>query len=175
MSTKSTIAYGDREETGYSFHLYNECYDDENVYLEINHGHAIEIPMAVWESIRTFPGMSFDLADKSNAEIRKMVEEQVDERIAQIKAARKIKSEKRRKSAIAWANLAGGFLFGNATSSRQQQILNGIREYSRRRKFQRKVRSEARSIVAVQTKGPYLINLNTGETKALGEADNARS
>jgi hypothetical protein len=35
MSTKCTLKHGRDESTGQSFHLYEECFEDGNVYLEL--------------------------------------------------------------------------------------------------------------------------------------------
>ncbi len=166
MSTKSTIAYS--HDPKFDFHLYNECMEDDSVYLEIK-DQTLRIPLVVWEAIRAFPGGSFDLAGKSTADVRKDVEAYVDERIADVKEAKKIKDKKDRQGRLAWINFCGGLPFGMATDSRENQVKSGMKEYLRRRRFQLKVLAAAAKIKSEQTKGPYLINLGTGETKALGE------
>jgi hypothetical protein len=35
MSTKGSIAYENDEATGHTFHLYEECFEDGNIYLEL--------------------------------------------------------------------------------------------------------------------------------------------
>ncbi len=40
MSTKATIKYGD------SFHLYNDCFDDDAIYLELNGKFEIEFSVS---------------------------------------------------------------------------------------------------------------------------------
>ena len=83
MSTKSTIAYGR------NFHLYHEALDEDYVYLELegtkfeasyNRG-MIPIPVHVWEVIRRYPGIDLKYADRTDAEIRRYVEQEVDERL----------------------------------------------------------------------------------------------
>lgn len=166
MSTKSTIAYSDDKK--YGFHLYNECFEDDTVYLEIG-DQTMQIPLAVWEAIRGYSGGNLEMAAKSDAEIRTMVEEFVDDRIARVKEARKVKGKKDREGRIAWISLCGGIPFGPATDSREKQVASGIAEYTRRRSYQKKILAVAGKIKSAQRAGPYLINLKTGETKALGE------
>lgn len=167
MSTKCTIAYGGEK---HDFHLYNECFEDDCVYLEIK-GHAMRIPIIVWETIRSFQGVSFELADKTPAEIRKDVEEFVNERIGKVKEARKIKDKKDRDSKIAWAGFLGGLPFGPATDPRDKQVKSGLKTYMQRRRFQQRVRAAVEKLKGEQTKGPYVIDLKTGETKSLGESE----
>lgn len=35
MSTKGTITYENDEATGHGFHLYEDCFEDGNIYLEL--------------------------------------------------------------------------------------------------------------------------------------------
>lgn len=135
MSTKSTIAYGD------NFHLYNECWEDDCVYLELDGNPKFEvspgsvtvrIPAYIWEVIRTFSGVTLDLAKSSDAEIRMMVEKDVDERIAKWRKAR----SKREK---AWISFGGGLVYGSANASRAKQVRSGCEEMIRRRNQQRAI------------------------------------
>jgi hypothetical protein len=135
MSTKSTIAYGEE------FHLYNECWEDDCVYLELEGNPKYEvspgsvtvrIPAHIWEVIRTFSGIMLDLADKGDADIRAMVEKHVDERIARWRKAR----SKREK---AWVSFGGGLVYGTADAPRAKQIQSGFKEMILRRNQQRDI------------------------------------
>jgi hypothetical protein len=135
MSTKCTIAYSD------DFHLYNECWEDDCVYLklegnpkfEVSPGSVtVRIPAHIWEVIRSFSGVTLDLADKSDADIRTMVEKNVDERIAEWRKAR----SKREK---AWVNICGGLAYGTAAAPRAKQVRSGFKEMIRRRNHQRDI------------------------------------
>src|SRR5262245_10257929 len=83
MSTKSTIAHGR------NFHLYHEALDEDYVYLELEgtkfeasyNRVMIPIPVHVWEVIRRYPGIDLKYADRTDAEIRRYVEQEVDERL----------------------------------------------------------------------------------------------
>jgi hypothetical protein len=135
MSTKSTIAYGK------DFHLYNECWEDDCVYLELRGNPKFEaspgsvtvrIPAHIWEVIRTFSGVGLDLADRNDADVRAMVEKEVDERIA---AWRKARSKREK----AWVSFAGGLVYGPANTPRAKQVQSGFKEMSRRRDLQRSI------------------------------------
>jgi len=143
MSTKCSIAYGE------NFHLYNECFDDDGVYLELRGKPQFEasadsvmmrIPANIWEAIRTFPGVSLEWADKSDAEIRAIVEKDVDERIAEW---RKAKSKRQK----AWVSFAGGMVYGAADTSRDTQIRRGLKEMLRRRDLQRRIKQQAERLI----------------------------
>ena len=80
MSTKSSLAYGD------NFHLYQECFDEENVYLELESVEfeasrdrvTVSIPVAIWEVIRAYGAVDLAYANYSDAEIETIVVEEVD-------------------------------------------------------------------------------------------------
>jgi hypothetical protein len=84
MSTKSSIAYGEH------FHLYHDlALGDRNnhVFLRLTKcpyestfdgSVTVRIPIAVWEFIRRFKAADFDLAEKTNAELRQEAENRVD-------------------------------------------------------------------------------------------------
>lgn len=81
MSTKATIVYGK------TFHFYHECLDNQHVYLELEGTHfeagynrvMVPIPIHIWEVIRHEGGADLSLANKTDDDLRRMAEEQVDE------------------------------------------------------------------------------------------------
>ena len=83
MSTKITIAHGR------NFHLYQEALDEDNVHLELEgikfeasyNRVMVPIPVHVWEVIRRYPGIDLKYADRTDTEIRRYVEQEVDERV----------------------------------------------------------------------------------------------
>ena len=87
MSTKATIAYGA------NFHLYHEGFDEDHVYLELEGTQfeaaynrvMVPIPVHVWEVIRQYPGVDLKYADKTDAELRQYVEQEVDDRLKPIR------------------------------------------------------------------------------------------
>ncbi len=130
MSTKASIAYGD------DFHLYHDGWGDEReqfVYLDMrkcvftadSSGNVtVQIPMAVWEFIRRFKGLDFNLAKMTDTELKKEVERRVD---ARIEADRKaIDSNKPR-------------FFRCANVPRSRQIREFYRGLDEARAWQRKV------------------------------------
>ena len=57
MSTKCTLKHGDSS-SGKHYHFYEECFDGENIYLDIdanfyamNNGVTLEIPRDIWNEI----------------------------------------------------------------------------------------------------------------------------
>ncbi len=89
MSTKSTIAYGN------NFHFYHEVCDDNHVYLELEgmefeagYGRVmVSIPIHIWEVIRHLGEARLDLVNHTDEDLLKMVEEDVDGRIAEFEEA----------------------------------------------------------------------------------------
>ena len=115
MSTKSTITHGP------TFHLYSEAFDNSNVYLELNEADfeasrdqvTLTIPAYIWEHIRQFAGVDLTWAGKTNEEIRLHVEKAVEERISRYQQNER-------------SGLFGGFIYGGADETREQQIEAGI-------------------------------------------------
>jgi hypothetical protein len=85
MSTKATVAKGS------NFHLYHEVLDENFIYLELElEGVSFEasynrvmvpIPVHIWEVIRQYPGTDLSWSDKTDEEIARYVEQEVNERI----------------------------------------------------------------------------------------------
>jgi hypothetical protein len=134
MSTKSTIAYGR------NFHLYHEALDEDYVYLELE-GRRFEasynrvmvpIPVHVWEVIRRYPGIDFKYADKTDAEIRRYVEQEVDERLERY--------EKVGQKSKGLVSLSGALVFGTADQPRDRQIAAGVEYFAKVREHQRQIR-----------------------------------
>lgn len=125
MSTRCSIKYGDK------FHLYNECLDNENVYLEIEmdedaevHGKhvTIKIPAEIWEVLREHSQMkNYDLVDKTDEQIYKDVLVEVEERIERYKNA----PEKQK----GLYSMFGCIPFGSAEDPAEDQIMRGLEYY----------------------------------------------
>src|SRR5262249_57387848 len=130
MSTKSTIAHGG------NFHLYHEALDEDYVYLELEgtkfeasyNRVMIPIPVHVWELIRRYPGIDLKYADRTDAEIRRYVEQEVDERL-------KIYEEADEKSK-GLVSLSGSLAFGTADQPRDQQVAAGGKNFTKMREQQ---------------------------------------
>jgi hypothetical protein len=85
MSTKSTLACW--RDKNLHFHLYSEAGCDGTVYLDLHvgdernyRGQAIDIPIVVWEAIRTKTIWRNDLVGKTDAQLRKIVNAYIDKR-----------------------------------------------------------------------------------------------
>src|SRR5262249_45060058 len=116
MSTKSTIAHGR------NFHLYHEALDEDYVYLELEgtkfeasyNRVMIPIPVHVWELIRRYPGIDLKYAGRTDAEIRRYVEQEVDERLKMYEEA-----DEKSKGLL---SLSGALAFDTTHKPRDQQL-----------------------------------------------------
>jgi hypothetical protein len=135
MSTKSTIAHGR------GFHFYHEALDESGVYLELEDvefeaGYRrvmVKIPIDVWEVIRHTAPARLDLVDSSDEDLRRTVERQVDERVAEYE---RVKGDSRGEALV---SLCGSLVFGGADEPRERQIRKGVEYYTRERGRQRQV------------------------------------
>jgi len=134
MSTKATIAYGP------NFHLYHEALDEDYVYLELEGTQfeasynrvMVPIPIHVWEVIRRYPGIDLRYSDKTDDELRKYVEHEVDDRIRHY--------EQTAERAKGLASLSGSLVFGRADQPRERQIAAGIEYFTKVREHQQQVK-----------------------------------
>jgi len=134
MSTKVTIAHGP------NFHLYHEVLDEDYVYLELEGAQfeasynrvMVPIPVHVWEVIRHYPGIDLKYADKTDAELRQYVEQEVDDRLKIYEGA-----NERAKGLV---SLYGSLAFGTADQPREQQIAAGIEYFTKVREHQRQIK-----------------------------------
>ena len=141
MSTKVSVAYGD------NFHFYQECFDEENVYLQIEgvefkatpHGVMVQIPLHIWSVIREHSLLNLSLVDKSDDEIEAMVTSEVTQRIKEYAEA----LEEQKTSMIF---IGGSFVYGSPDLSRQEQIENGIQSLSNEREKQRELLSKINAL-----------------------------
>jgi hypothetical protein len=154
MSTKCTLAHSFKPD----FHFYNECFDDENVYLEVG-AQSITIPIEIWEVIRHYGAPRLDLADKTDRELLATVEGEVDARRKMYREASKERSLKRRKAKRAWANLFGCLTYGKASDRRPKQVGCGMAVHRKIRERQRAIRESIEKLKAEQHQGPYVIDL----------------
>jgi hypothetical protein len=146
MSTKSTIAHGR------NFHLYREALDEDYVYLELT-GTKFEasydrvmvpIPVHVWELIRRYPGIDLKYADRTDAEIRLYVEQEVDERLKLYEEA-----DERSKGLV---SLSRSLAFGTADQPREQQIVAGVECFTKVREHQRQIKQAIEELERANSK-----------------------
>ncbi len=142
MSTKCSLSYGE------SFHLYNECLDDENVYLRLTKpafqvdcdNLTVTIPVHIWETIRHHGAPDLSLCDLSDDDILAKVTKEVDERIKEYQNAEGNKS----KQAI--LNFCGGLVFGGAEDPKETQIELGVDYYKVERSRQQEIKSKIEAL-----------------------------
>ena len=137
MSTKCSLAYGD------SFHLYEECFDEDNVYLKLEGVEfeataervTVTIPIAIWETIREYTILDLSYADKSDEEIQAMVEEAVDRRIEEYNNC----DDERQRNITA---IIGAIPYGLASSSVNEQIEKGLQYFLQQRERQSQIKEQ---------------------------------
>lgn len=127
MSTKYSLAYAD------NFHFYHDLMDEEeSFYLRISKTDfeacpgsvTIKIPPEVWGTIRQIP-VDLSYADKTDEELRLLVEKEVDERIENYNQA----TEDRK----ALVEFCGSRVYG-CYMDRQTQIDSGFKYFKNLRK-----------------------------------------
>jgi hypothetical protein len=160
MSTKSSLAHGE------NFHFYEECFDDQHVYLELENTEfevfqtqrpnskefggrvMVRIPLlaptaapggpGALETIQQVKPPHMDLVGKSDQELLEMVQTDVDERIARNKTA--IADGKR-----TLGILMGSLAYGPADKARDVQIQSGITHFTEQRNQQREILERSKS------------------------------
>ena len=146
MSTKITIAHGR------NFHLYQETLDEDYVHLELEgikfeasyNRVMVPIPVHVWEVIRRYPGIDLKYADRTDTEIRRYVEQEVDERVKLYEEA-----DERSKGLV---SLSGSLVFGTADQPRDQQIAAGVEYFTKVREHQRQIKQAIEELEQANSK-----------------------
>jgi hypothetical protein len=137
MSTKSTIAHGT------NFHFYHEIFDEDNVYLEMEGTHfeagynrvMVPIPVHIWEVIRQYAGVDLSYADKTDEELRRQVEQEVDKRIKEYAEA-----DERTRPFVAMG------AFGKIDDPREEQIAQGLDDFTKIREQQRQIKQAIQTL-----------------------------
>jgi len=143
MSTKSTIVYGP------NFHFYHELMDDDHVYLQLEttqfeagYGRVtVPIPIHIWETIRHLGGARLDLADKTDQDLLRIVESEVDQRIHQYQ-----EDLRQHPDRPSFMRIAGALAYGMADDSRESQIEQGMEYHRRERKHQQEIQTAIASL-----------------------------
>ena len=134
MSTKATIAHGP------NFHFYHEVFDDDHVYLELEGAQfeagynrvMVPIPVHIWEVIRQYSGVDLSFAEKTDEELQRYVEQEVDGRIKRYQEA----TEKSK----GLVSLFGSLAYGAADEPREKQIGEGLVHFTKVREHQRQIK-----------------------------------
>ena len=110
------------------FHLYEESFEDDGVYLELegevvfeaSSKHCtVKIPLEIWEKIRqdTHSIMRSEQAGKTDEELLEMATKYVRERLEEHKNGHPI------------AAMSGLFVFGDVEDPEEQQIARGFKSF----------------------------------------------
>jgi hypothetical protein len=134
MSTKATIAHGP------NFHFYHEAFDDDHVYLEVEGAQfeagynrvMVPIPVHIWEVIRQYSGVDLSFAEKTDEELQRYVEQEVDDRIKRYQEAHE--------NAKGLVSLFGSLAYGAADEPREKQIGEGLAHFTKVREHQRQIK-----------------------------------
>ena len=162
MSTKSSLAYGDTvvastrnesDERNLGFHLYQECFDEDNVYLELEGVEyeatlervMVTIPIAIWETIRKYTILDLSYADKSDEEIQAMAEEAVNERVKKYNNC----DDERQRNLIA---VIGAIPYGLASAPRDEQIEHGKQYFRDKRERQLAIKDTIEALKKLNSK-----------------------
>lgn len=133
MSTKRTLRSGPK------FRLYREGFDDESIYLELDHCEfcanersvSVKIPVPIWEYIREVSPTDLSLAKLSDRDLRNLVERQLKEH------ARLTKED----SFLAKLTFS---MWGEGTVA--QKFRNAMTWYKKKRARQRKIVAEIEAL-----------------------------
>ncbi len=150
MTIKATLAYGK------SFHFYHQALDNNHVYLELEDvpydaGYRrimVAIPIDVWEVIRGLGAADLGLVNTSDEDLMKLVNDRVDERIAEYGRTKKNDSQE-----AVWLRFKDLGTFGAMDAPREQQIVRGIEYYIAERERQR--------AIAIRIAQHKILNINS--------------
>lgn len=148
MSTRCTLAYGPK------FHLYNECLDNDNVYLELegaelemDHGAVVlTIPIEIWEVIRAYGAPDLSLVNKSDEELAGLARDYVEDRMRRVREFESAHPE--RNSGI--IKEMGIGVYGSADDPAEEQIARGAEHYKHERARQQRIRDAIESLKSQQ-------------------------
>jgi|SRR5581483_1003167 len=135
MSTKSTIAHGP------NFHFYHEVLDEDYVYLELEgvqfeagyNRVMVPIPVHIWEVIRHYPSVDLSFAEKTDEDLQRYVEQEVEERIKRYQEAHE--------NAKGLVRMFGSLAYGSADEPQERQIAEGLAHFTKVREHQRQIKA----------------------------------
>ena len=150
MSTKSSFAYSD------NFHLYAECFDDNNVYLEVegvefetSSGRVmVSIPLEIWEVIRQYSNIDLSLVNKNDDEIKADCEVFVKDRLAKIEACKAHQGGR----GVGLLASMGCVVYGTADEAVETQIQSGFDYMIKRRNEQQDLLLKIEALKSKQRK-----------------------
>jgi hypothetical protein len=104
----------------------------------------VPIPVHVWEVIRRYSGVDLKYADRTDAEMRLYVEQEVDERLKRYEEA-----DEKSKELV---SLSRSLAFGTANQPRDQQIAAGVEYFTKIREHQRQVKQAIEELEQANSK-----------------------
>lgn len=126
------------------FYFYKESGNDDQICLKLfgdidfeasSKSVMVKIPVAVWEGIRQIAAIKFDLVDKTDVELREIVESEVDENSAHRERRQLEKSKKGDRNSNHFT-IIRSLVYASSNEPREQQIENGLNHYRKKRLFQ---------------------------------------
>lgn len=145
MSTKCSIAHGP------GFHLYNDSFDEEHVFLQLDQSDftvtpdslTVKIPLHVWDYLRGFPGADFADVTASDEQILEEAIKAVGSRLAQV-------AEARSDRVSALLELGGALVMGEVNLPREEQIANYVAYHKRQRTQKQEVMARVAALKDLQ-------------------------
>lgn len=140
MNLKSTIVQGE------NYQLYDEMFDDENIYLTINNADfevtnlhvTIKIPLEIWAVIRQHGEPELRYADWTDDEVRDFVIKEIDERIEEYNQTLKNEGER----AASLKAFCGALVYGSPIdNSKEEQIEIAFEHIIKQRDIHSKIQS----------------------------------
>lgn len=138
MNAEKVVASGDE------FYFYKESGNQDQICLKLfgdidfeasSKSVMVKIPAAVWETIRQTAAVKFDLVDKTEAELRAIVETEVRENLAHRKSGQCEKSGQGNSGNNRFT-LNKSLAYKTSNEPLEQQIENGLNYYRKQRLFQ---------------------------------------
>ena len=156
FSTKSS----DRRD---EIHIYQEPFDDDYLYLKFQgksfefkasgNGISIRIPLAWWAVIREAAEtkLIFELADRTDDELIKIVEREVDERIKAFKEAKEKGSINHFTLLSLTSPIGCSPIYGMAGNPRREQIEMGLNYYREQRSREQSIGDEIKELIVKES------------------------
>lgn len=177
MSTKSTLACW--REKNLHFHLYTEAGCSDTVYLDLHtgderqyRGQSIDIPIAVWEAIRTKTIWQNDLVGKTAADLREIAIKYVEKREhdfhecvgTRMKAGDSVEQAMKQCGLIKFFGCMG---YGSGDEPKRTQIRKGLASLRKERARQEKIQKQIDAMKAKNADYPgvFLVKLKKGRKK----------
>jgi len=130
--------------SGNEFYFYKEPGNDDQICLKLfgdidfevsSKSVMIKVPVAVWEAVRQIAAMKFDLVDKTDAQLLKIVEEEVARNLSH-RERKKLEKSKNGDRNGNYFTVVRSLVYAASNETHERQIENGLDHYRRKRLFQ---------------------------------------